>query len=285
MEQYFLRKANIPTMRHAVPIRFAHSKTLDNPSNHVLHINNYVEIYFFIKGKHKYIVENSLYELSRGDIIIINPLEVHKALPLCETEYERFYFLVDTHALDAMANAPLRAILEKPTGKENLLALPEGAREDVITKLYQISACFDGKQEELRAFGLFLEILHEISRGMGKSKMDAPIPSSAPTLLENILSYIAENLTSLQSVSDIATHLGVTPQYLSVYFSKHIGTPLKTYVQARKIALAKDLLDKGADVTEACFGCGFNECSYFIRVFKKYVGVTPLHYKSDQNKK
>lgn len=285
MEQYFLRKANIPTMRHAVPIRFAHSKTLDNPSNHVLHINNYVELYFFIKGKHKYIVENSLYELKRGDVIIINPLEVHKALPLCEAEYERFYFLVDTHALDTMANDPLRAILDKPAGKENLITLPEKTREEIIAKLYKISDCFNEKQEELRAFGLFLEILHEINLGIGKNRTDAPPSSSAPSLLESILSYIAENLTTLQSVSDIAAHLSVSPQYLSGYFSKHIGTPLKTYIQARKIAVAKDMLDKGADVTKACFGCGFNECSYFIKVFKKYVGVTPLYYKNNRDKK
>ena len=52
------------------------------------------------------------------------------------------------------------------------------------------------------------------------------------------------------------------------------------WIQAKKIALAKDLLDKGADVTEACYECGFNDCSYFIRVFKKYVGMTPLTYKN-----
>lgn len=280
MEYPLSRRVSISAMRDAVPIRFAHCRNIDNPSNHVLHINNYVEIYFFVKGKHKYIVENSLYELNRGDIIIINPLEVHKALPLCETEYERFYFLVDTHALDGMTNAPLQTILNKPTGKENLLSLPEAAREAVLEKLYQISDCFDGKHEELRAFGLFLEIIHEIDKGMRHAKTDTALPSSPHTLLEEILSYIASHLTTLQSVSEIASHLGVTPQYLSGYFSKHIGTPLKNYIQARKIALAKDLLDKGADVTGACFGCGFNECSYFIRVFKKYIGMTPLAYKN-----
>ena len=49
--------------------------------------------------------------------------------------------------------------------------------------------------------------------------------------------------------------------------------------QAKKITLAKDLLDRGADVTTACYECGFNECSYFIRVFRKYVGMTPRKYR------
>jgi len=90
---------------------------------------------------------------------------------------------------------------------------------------------------------------------------------------------VAEHCAQIQSVTEISSALGVSSQYLSSYFSKHVGTPLKTYVQAKKIALAKALLDQGADVTRACYECGFNDCSYFIRVFKAYVGVTPMAYK------
>ena len=71
----------------------------------------------------------------------------------------------------------------------------------------------------------------------------------------------------------------MTSQYLSSYFSKQVGTPLKAYIQTKKVARAKDLLDKGSDVTQACYDCGFNDCSYFIRTFKKHVGMTPLTYK------
>jgi AraC-like DNA-binding protein len=93
------------------------------------------------------------------------------------------------------------------------------------------------------------------------------------------LAFVAANTATIQTTAQIAAELGLTPQYLSAYFSQHIGTPLKIYVQAKKIALAKDLLDRGADVTGACFDSGFNDCSYFIRVFKKYVGMTPLRYR------
>ena len=112
------------------------------------------------------------------------------------------------------------------------------------------------------------------------SHSDSPL-LEFPQLLEKILAYVAENTASIQSTAEVATALGLSPQYLSAYFSRHIGTPLKIYIQAKKIALAKDLLSKGADVTGACFDSGFNDCSYFIRVFKHYVGVTPLRYRQD----
>ncbi|MBO7170050.1 MAG: helix-turn-helix domain-containing protein [Clostridia bacterium] len=284
MENNLWIKGHMAVMRNAPPVSFVHHRSIDKPGNHVLHLNNYIEIYFFIEGRHRYIVENSLYELSRGDAVVINPREVHKALPVCEAEYERFYFLVDPRAFDGMAQNPLADILKKPSGKDNLISFPPAVREDVIETLYKISDCYREKKEDLRAFGHFLHVLDEIGKCLRNGQAQNGTPASTPKLLESILCYISENTATINSITEIANYLGLTPQYLSSYFSKHIGTPLKTYVQAKKIALAKDLLDKGSDVTEACFGCGFNDCSYFIRIFKRYVGVTPLIYKNNKEK-
>lgn len=280
MEENIWLDANINVMRDSVPIRFAHHESIDKPENHKLHINNYVEIYIFVSGNHNYIVEKSLYELKRGDIVIINPREVHKALPICETMYERFYFLVDEHTFDAMYQNPLSQILNKPSNASNLISPDEDTREAILGMLYAISNCFkDGQNDQLRAFSYFMRILDEINQRLGREHSFGGNVTHTPELLGRILTYVAEHTAELQSTTEISSSLGLTPQYLSSYFSKHIGTPLKTYIQAKKIALAKDLLDGGADVTRACYECGFNDCSYFIRVFKKYVGVTPLTYK------
>lgn len=280
MEETLWLDAHMTAMRESLPIRFAHHKTIDKPENHVLHINNHIEIYFYVFGNHQYIVEDSVYELKRGDIVVINPREVHKALPLGEGPYERFYFLVDEHAFDSMHINPLSHILNKPSHTGNLISLDEKAREDVLQMLYAISDCFqNGKDEQLRALSYFMRILDEINQQLRHGSTTGGTAAHTPALLENILTYVTEHIAQIQSTTEISSALGFAPQYLSSYFSKHVGTPLKTYIQAKKIALAKDLLDKGADVTLACYECGFNDCSYFIRVFKKYVGVTPLAYK------
>ena len=72
---------------------------------------------------------------------------------------------------------------------------------------------------------------------------------------------------------------GISEPYASRLFKKHIGKGLKRYMIVRKIGHAKKLLDGGSTVTETCFACGFNDCSYFIKVFKSYTGVTPYKYQ------
>lgn len=272
--------AEICTMRSAPPIRFSHRKSMDAPDRHVLHLNNHIETYVYVSGNHQYMVENALYELKRGDIMIIHPREVHKALPREACLYERFYFLVDEHTLDAMCHNPLTHILNQTSHFGNRISLDEERREEVLRRLYKIDECFrDGKNEQLIAFCHFLRILDEIDHHLEQTSPAGKPLTQVPALLKSILTYVAEHCAQIQSVTEISSALGVSPQYLSSYFSKHVGTPLKTYVQAKKIALAKALLDQGADVTRACYECGFNDCSYFIRVFKAYVGVTPMAYK------
>ncbi len=285
MNQGISLKANIPTMRNTPPIRFAHLRSHDRPENHVLHINNYIELYVYVSGNHHYIVEDSLYRLQRGDIIIINPFEVHKALPLGEGMYERFYFLIDRDAFSGLYHDPLAPILAKPNGTSNRITFEEAKRETVLNRLYEISQCLaDEKKDPLRALSLLLQFLDDIQLQLTQSRPVADDVAPTPRLLERILTYITENTATIQSVTEISTALGITPQYLSGYFSRHIGTPPKIYIQAKKIALAKDLLNKGADVTQACYECGFNDCSYFIRTFKKYVGMTPRTYKTKNEK-
>lgn len=285
MENTFCINAAIAAMRNTAPVRFTHHKSMDQPAKHALHLNDHIEIYIYVAGKHRYMVENTVYELQRGDVIVINPFEVHKALLDEETLYERFYFTVHSNAFDGMYYDPLAAVLRKPSGTGNLISFDDQTREEVLQMLYAVSDCFrDGQNDQLRALGLFLQILDRINRCLNTAQNTLVENTHTPDLLTRILTYIARHTPELQSTTEIAVALGMTPQYLSTYFSKRVGTPLKTYIQAKKIALAKDLLDKGADVTQACFECGFNDCSYFIRVFKKYVGCTPLVYKTDIHK-
>lgn len=280
MNDLFRISADLIAMQESIPIRFVHNRSMDQPEKHVLHINNYVEIYVYIEGDHQYIVENSLYKLKKGDIVIINPREVHKALLSKEVLYERFYFLVDLQSFDRMHLNPLLPILNKLDGRSNLISFDESVRPKILNILYGISDCFkEGKDDQLRALSLFLSLLDEIDRFL---KIDEPLElqtAHTPEVLKRILRYVADHTAELQSITEISDALGFSPQYLSSYFSHQVGTPLKTYIQAKKIALAKELLSKGADVTEACYDCGFNDCSYFIKVFKKYVGATPMSYK------
>lgn len=281
MEDNFVTKLGI--LKNETPITFAYSANYDTPEKHVLHINQFYEIYVFVQGDTDYIVEDSYFQLHRGDIIIINPYEVHKAVLKSTVLYERFYLLVPTDIFKAFSFNPLEQIMSYTARKKNLVSLPKEHREHALKLLYQMLDVLkkdDGSSGQLAAYGLFLQFIMLISNN---SFEEASIHTGQlPKLIENILKYINDNLTQIDSIEQLATHFNVSIPYLSSTFKNTIGTPAVKYIQTKRIAYAKSLLDQNLSVTDACYESGFNDCAYFIKIFKQHTGMTPLQYKKQK---
>ena len=73
----------------------------------------------------------------------------------------------------------------------------------------------------------------------------------------------------------MAQAIGISESYLSTFFKREIGKSFVTYVTARKLEKAKLLLQKGDLAYQVSEALGFENYSYFSKVFKKYIGITP----------
>lgn len=260
------------------PIYFAYKMNIDKPDNHTLHINKFYEIYIFIDGNADYIVGGSLFNLKRGDIIIINQYEVHKPVLKDVGPYERFYFLVPADTFDTFMYNPFVNLSKK------LILLSDAERNKALDILYEINKTLgsaDSNLANFKACGLFIQFISIIGKSLSKNNSNEilSIPNKLPKYIADILIYIDANLTEINTAEEIAKHFGITLTYLSSIFKNAIGTTIKSYIQTKKIAYAKELLDNDFNVTEACYKSGFNDCSYFIKIFKQHIGVTPLNYR------
>ena len=81
-------------------------------------------------------------------------------------------------------------------------------------------------------------------------------------------------------VRTIADALACTPDHLSRQFHQAVGVKLMAWIALERIALAKNLLKETQhNIAEVGWAAGFNEPSYFIRIFKRYTGLTPRAYR------
>lgn len=81
------------------------------------------------------------------------------------------------------------------------------------------------------------------------------------------------------SLHEVADRLHLNSSYLSRKFKKEIGVSFSDYVLEKKMELAKELLLNGFAVNATADRTGFKDASYFIRVFRKYWGITPGEMK------
>ncbi len=93
-----------------------------------------------------------------------------------------------------------------------------------------------------------------------------------------IREHYAENIGRVE----IAEHVLLAPNYLSVLFHKETGMTIREFINSCRVSEAKRLINtSAASVTDIALQTGFDNVSYFSTVFKKYTGMSPNEYKKD----
>ncbi len=91
--------------------------------------------------------------------------------------------------------------------------------------------------------------------------------------------FIKNNFAEPISLSNIAEQIGISCAYLSTLFKEETGTSFCDFVTNIRLEKAKALLEEGTmDLKEIVLSCGFSDYSYFIKTFRKKIGVTPKEY-------
>ena len=91
--------------------------------------------------------------------------------------------------------------------------------------------------------------------------------------------YIHEHYCEDVNLEDLAKIVYVSSYYLSHLFRDEMGVTFKDYLSGVRIEQSKILLKEGLSVEDVAERVGFNDSNYFIKIFKKYVGITPSKYK------
>ena len=94
------------------------------------------------------------------------------------------------------------------------------------------------------------------------------------------IDYIKNNFKENITLDKIASICNLSPCYFSKLFKKEMGINFNTYLNNKKIEYAKEVL-KTTDtpILNIALDLGFEDCGYFIKVFKKSEGLTPKRYR------
>ena len=100
------------------------------------------------------------------------------------------------------------------------------------------------------------------------------------TNINRALQFIDKNFSRPLSLDEVSRESGISKYHFTRIFKGVTGITFKTYHNKKRIEAAKDLLKNHEMlISDICYLLGFNDVSYFNRVFRKYEGATPSLYK------
>ena len=134
--------------------------------------------------------------------------------------------------------------------------------------------CGGINEQEDMLFSLYEEITEHLK------KMSSPHTN---TVVECVCQIIAKRYMEQLSVTSLAEMVNLTPAYLCVLFKQAMGKTINEYLTQERMKQAKELLaNSNIHLYDVCYKVGYFSPSYFSRIFKKYVGMTPREYRESR---
>ncbi|MGY4688651.1 response regulator transcription factor [Salibacterium sp. K-3] len=100
-------------------------------------------------------------------------------------------------------------------------------------------------------------------------------------IIDNTIHYIHENFQKDIKAQQVAENHFITPNYFSLLFRQETGFSFSEYLNSLRIKKAAELLVNTSNrVFEIAEYVGYKEYKYFVKVFKKHMGITPTHYRN-----
>ena len=134
---------------------------------------------------------------------------------------------------------------------------------------------------ELEVYSLLFALFARLQGKIGPSRAVHDSRTEAVTAL---LDWMEENFAEPITLEGLAQTVGLSRKYLCRIFKEYTGkTLIDTLNGLRVDNAAYQMAVKGLSVTRAAYDSGFNDLSYFCKVFKRYKGITPRAYKKAES--
>lgn len=257
------------SFRHAIDIHPLESEFL-------MHVHDEYEILYLISGQTEFAVEDTVYPLTPGSLIITRPMEAHCVHILGDIPYERYCINFSPVCLQDIdpENRLLIPFHSRALGSECMFSPKEMSRisaGDLTAAMCDEISLPDASVGQ--ALTYLFPLLNEISRAFerrSKHRYSAP-----KTTEEQLVSFVDLHLFEDISIEKISDHFYLSPSQVSRLFKKATGVPLWEYVLSKRFAYAKKMISGGTSPHIAANAVGFKDYSVFFRGYVKRFGNSP----------
>lgn len=225
------------------------------------------------RGAQKSRSGRGIVEAMAGDVITVNPGEVHDGVPFDETgrAWRMLYF--DTGVLQAMAN-----VIRADRGGDFEFTAPvlrHQAVSDDFNRLFQALTEADGTGNAMACEEHVLQMLSRFALRPG-----APSCEPSTDILKPASSRIDDAPGEAVTLEELAGLCGINRFQLLRGFARMTGLTPHAYLLQKRLALVRQQIVEGGPLAEIAVACGFADQSHMTRLFVRQFGVTPGAYAS-----
>jgi len=268
-----------------------------------LHSHEFIEIAFVVEGSATHVFKaprSRQFEcpVSKGDIFIINPGEEHTYKISSDERIEvinlLFYsniidwnLIKDSEDSELMDFFYVQPFLPEEVRFGNILKLNKGEAALIRQMVENLEIEYNSRRANYKLLIklIMTQLIVVLSRKFTEQKKIASAIGAANMHkvdnIHRILGYLERHYSEDITLEQLAK-ISISSERQITRVFKHItGDTIFSYLHKLRIEKAKNLLlQTDNKISDICMQVGFNDISFFNRVFKKTVGVSPKSYRS-----
>lgn len=247
------------------------------------HLHECYEFVYITEGHCVYTIEGREHIVSPGDLIFTRPNELHSFSFPEKCTFTRQFLHIYSEYIDEFPVFDEFFHSEKYIDKGLIPSyLVEKYEIDNIFSTLQKYSDISYQETYLIAYSSAIQLMAKIMLILKTEKLNSQNNTNHKSI-NNIINYINFHLKEDISLDDIANATFMSPVYISRLFKSKIGMNLKTYINMRRIVIAKNMMLQNEKISNIYDKCGFKNYSTFYRAFVRFVGMSPEQFKARSN--
>ncbi|MBU3803913.1 MAG: AraC family transcriptional regulator [Candidatus Cellulosilyticum pullistercoris] len=273
------------------------SKKTDNYNMDSFHMHKMYEVYYLMEGSRKYFIDDSIYLVNAGSLVLIDADSVHKTASMGDIPHSR---IVVNFSLDFLKDFSdqVNALDLTSIFRTKFTVLPLSFKykltiENIFSRLMDLQDSEQHKDalittgensissQTILSKLLLAELLIYIKEYIHVlEQKEYESHQIVNNKVDKIIKYICKHYTEDLTLTSIAEQFYISPFYLSKIFKRSTNLSIVEYINSLRIRQAKELLETSSTkIAEIAEIVGFSSSSHFSRTFKLVTGLSPQQYK------
>ena len=257
-----------------------------NFTTSISYYHNEYQIQYIFDGERYFFSDGTCYRMVPGTITIIDKTKIPKTNIIGGSSHDRLLIEIKESFISplcALLGIDIKEFFGSHHGVYQVSDNP--CIQETVARIEELVR---GKRDETTSGKIKLAVMEMFLRAsewednkMGKFDEIGIQPHiEKQRKVHQVADYIAENYDNIESVSALADQFYMSKAYLCRIFREVTNFTISEYINLYRIAASKQFLMKEEmSMAEIANRLGYDSLTYFERVFKKQMTVTPLQYR------
>lgn len=247
--------------------------------------NNEYQLYYILGGERFFYQDGKSWKMEKGTVTFIDKKQIPFTNVIGGHYHERILIEIDEKWLVSAGRAMELDLIGFFSNFHGVYLLEEKYQSSIekrfkkMEEVLERNKAYAGAEVKNLLISIFLSMMNGAGTRSGEYQM-----SNSKMLryakVREIIQYIMDHYSELYGLEDLAGIFYIDKSYLSRIFKEVTNFTVNEFINGQRIDHARELLiDDSLSMEEISCRLGYERLSYFDRVFKKYVGISPLQYR------